>query len=315
MARTVLKHHVGTDVRAELPLVSVVIPTYNYARFLDQAIQSVLYQSYPNIQLIVLDDGSTDNTVEVLEKYAGRFYWERHENLGQAETINKGWRMSKGSILAYLSPDDVLLPNAVEVSVEHLLSNDDVVLTYCDYDLMTLNSAVIRRVAAPEFDYREMVVKFVCPPGPGAFLKREAAEAAGLWDDSLRQIPDYDYWLRLGLQGRFLKINEVLARFRVHGGSQSFSVADERKSEEYVRVIENFYRAKALPPNVLDSKAEAMSNAHVVSARSHLRSGRYVEGLRHLSRSVSLYPKNLFSLRTFKFIAHGLFNHLRYRDV
>lgn len=302
-------------MREDLPLVSIVIPTYNYARFLDEAIQSVLLQSYPNIELIVLDDGSTDATVEVLEKYTGRFYWETQENLGQAETINKGWRMSKGKILAYLSPDDILLPKAVEISVEHLMSNTDVVLTYCNYDLITLNSSVIRRVVAPEFDYREMVVKFVCPPGPGAFLKRGASEAAGIWNGKFRQIPDYEYWLRLGLEGRFLKINEVLARFRVHNESQSFSVADERKSEEYLEVIENYYRSPSVPSDVLEAEAEALSNAHVVSARSHVRSGRYAKGLRHLCQAASLYPKNLFNIRTLKFIGHGLFNHLRYKDV
>ena len=293
------------------PLVSIVIPTYNYAGYLDEAIKSVLGQDYPNIELIVLDDGSTDNTRAVLERYGDRFYWETQENIGQAETLNKGWRMSKGDILAYLSPDDILAPNAVSTSVKHLLKHPDVVMTYCDYDLIDADSVSVRRVRAPEFDYRDVVVRFVCPPGPGAFFLRSAFEAAGPWNGTLRQIPDYDFWLRLGLQGRALKIPEVLASFRVHDGSQTFAEADEKKSEEYVDVISAYYRFRRVPPDVLEAKDEALSNAHIFAARSHLRSKRYARGLWRLSKGLRLYPRNL-SVRTARIIGHGLLNHVRH---
>jgi glycosyltransferase involved in cell wall biosynthesis len=299
----------------EHPLVSIVIPAYNYARYLDEAIESVLSQSYKDIELIVLDDGSTDNTRKVLEKYTGRFYWETQKNLGQSETLNKGWRMSKGEILAYLSADDVLFPDAVATSVEWLLGHPDVVLTYCDYELIGPDAAPLRRVNAPDFDYREMVVKFVCPPGPGAFFRRSAFETTGLWDGSLRLSPDYDYWLRLGLLGKFLRIPGVLAGFRVHGGSQSFAAVDDQRSDEYVRVISRYYDSQLVPVGLLADEQEALSNAYIAAARSHLRSGRYSKGLARLWRGISLYPRNLLASRTYKFVAHGLFNHLRYRNV
>ena len=299
-----------------LPLVSVVIPAYNYAAYLDEALRSVLDQTYPKIELIVLDDGSTDATREVLERYDGRFHWETHENMGQANTLNRGWLMSEGGILAYLSPDDVLLPGAVETSVTRLLENPDAVLAYCDYYLIDEGSRVLRRVSAPDFDYREMVAKFVCPPGPGAFFRRDAFEAAGLWDGSYKQMPDYDYWLRLGLLGRFLRIPEALAAFRVHEGSLSFAATDEGRAEESVRAVANFYRRqeKELPDGVVAAKDEALSNAHIFAARSHLRSGRYARGARRLFEGLVLYPRNL-SPRTFRVVAHGLLNHVRHRVV
>ena len=294
-----------------LPLVSIVIPTYNHAAYLAEAVQSVLAQGYPNTELIVLDDGSTDDTRAVLERYGNRFYWETQENMGQAETLNKGWRMSKGGILAYLSPDDILAPNAVSTSVKHLLKDPNVVMTYCDYDLIDADSVFVRRVRAPDFNYRDVVVRFVCPPGPGAFFLRSAFEAAGPWDGALRQIPDYEFWLRLGLQGRALKIPEVLASFRVHGGSQTFAEADEKKSEEYVDVISAYYRSRRVPPDVLEAKDEALSNAYIFAARSHLRSKRYARGLSRLSKGLRLYPRNT-SIRTARVIGHGLFNHIRH---
>ena len=292
-------------------LVSVVIPAYNHAGYLDEAIESVLGQDYLNLELIVLDDGSTDNTREVLEKYGNQFHWETHENIGQAETLNKGWRMSKGKILAYLSPDYVLALNAVSTSVEHLMANPDAVMTYCDYYLIDENSKIIRRVSAPDFDYQEMVVKFINPPGPGAFFRRSGFAAAGLWNSSFKLSPDYDYWLRLGLQGRLLRIPEVLASFRVHEESQSFAIADKEKSEEYVRVISNYYETQPVSPGVLAAKDEALSNAYIFTARSHIRSKRYLLGLKRLYKGLSLYPKNL-TIRTARIIAHGLLNHVRH---
>lgn len=163
----------------DLPLVSVVIPAHNHARYLDEAIESILGQDYPNVELIVLDDGSTDGTREVLERYNGRFYWETQENMGQSATLNKGWRISRGDVLAYLSSDDALLPHAISTSVEHLMANPDVVLTYCDFNQIDPRSKFIRKVNTLEMSYREMVAKFFCPPGPGAFFLRSAFETIG----------------------------------------------------------------------------------------------------------------------------------------
>jgi glycosyltransferase involved in cell wall biosynthesis len=301
----------GSKMNGDLPLVSVVIPAYNHADYLDEAIRSVLDQDYPNVELIVLDDGSTDDTSEVLEKYTGRFYWETQENMGQYATLDKGWRMSEGEVLAYLSADDVLLPNAIGTSVRHLFANPDAVLTYCDYYLIDASSSVIRKVRAPEFDYKEMVAKLICSPGPGAFFLRSAYDATGEWDASLRQIGDYDYWIKLGLRGRFVKIPEMLAALRVHEGSQTFAATDEGKSEEYVRVISDYYETQPVPPDVLAAKDEALSNARIFAARAHLRSKRYLLGLHRLYEGLSLYPKNL-SVRTARILAHGLFNHVRH---
>ncbi len=298
-------------MNGDSPLVSIVISAYNHGAYLDEAIRSVLDQYYPNIELIVIDDGSTDNTRQVLEKYTGRFYWETQENVGQAETLNKGWRMSKGEILGYLSPDDVLAPNAVSTSVKHLLANPDVVMAYPDYDLIDASSACIRRVEVPEFDYRDVIVKLICPPGPGAFFLRDSFKAAGPWNGAFRQIPDYEFWLRLGLQGRALKIPKVLASFRVHGESQTFAAADELKSEEYVKVITDYYETQQVPPRIRAARNEALSNAYIFAARSHFRSQRFGKGLSRLLKGLRLYPKNI-SVRTARIIGHGLLNHIRH---
>ncbi|MHC4070781.1 MAG: glycosyltransferase family 2 protein [Planctomycetota bacterium] len=299
-------------MKQDLPLVSIVIPAYNLSRYLAEAIQSVLNQDYHNIELIVLDDGSTDDTQRVLEKYNGQFYWESQQNMGQANTLNKGWRMSKGEILSYLSADDVLLPNAVSSSVNCFLNDPDAVLTYCDFNLIDPDSSIIRRVRTPKFDYREMLAKMICPPGPGAFFRRAAFESAGPWDSSIKQLIDYEYWLRLGLQGCFLRIPEVLAGYRVHEASQTFA-AHGMRAEEPVLIIKRFFETHSLPHDLIDLKNQALSSACLLSFQLYLRAGQYRLGYASLCRAFSLYPRNLFTLRAARLALNVLFNRIGHR--
>jgi glycosyltransferase involved in cell wall biosynthesis len=298
----------------ELPLVSIVVPAYNHADYLAEAIESILAQDYPNIELLVLDDGSTDNTREVLERYAGQFYWETSKsNMGQAATLNKGWRMSKGEVLGRLSADDLLYPDAVSASVECLRKSPDAVLVYCDFDLIDEHSRVIRRIQAPEFSYRDMVAKQITAPGPGAFFPRSAFEKAGPWDESLARMPDYEYWLRLGLYGRFVRIPKVLAAFRMHENSFSFRRGEgELHSQEYIRVLTDYFDSQALPPEVVAAKDEAFSNAYILAARHHLMGKRYLKAAANAWKGLRLYPRNL-SARTLRVLAYGLLNRTRYR--
>ncbi len=295
------------------PLVSIVVPCYNQANYLKQAIESVLLQDYPRIELIVMDDGSTDGTRTVLASYAGKFHCESHSNMGQAATLNKGWRMSKGEILSYLSADDFLLPGAVKKSVEKLLTDPKIVLTYCDFNRVDPESRVLWRVRAPDYSYRDLAVGIVCQPGPGVFFRRDAFERAGFWDELLRQIPDYAYWLRLGLEGAFVRIPEVLAAYRVHDRSQSLAPITPSRAEEIVNVISAHFGGGRVPPEIARAEPEAMSNAHIISARQHLRSGRGLAALKHVRHAFELHPCSYLRLRTWRLIANGLFNRIGYK--
>jgi glycosyltransferase involved in cell wall biosynthesis len=295
------------------PTVSIVIPAYNHAGFLGEAIRSVLEQDYPEVELIVLDDGSTDNTREVLAAWGSRFHWESQLNMGQANTLNKGWKLARGQILSYLSADDRLEPGCIRAAVDTLHAWPDVVLTYCDFDLIDLKSRSIRTVRTEAFDYRRMVAEFVCTPGPGVFFRRTAFEAAGGWDASLRQMPDYEYWLRLGLVGRFLRIPRLLAAFRVHDGSFTFSVATPERAEEPVRILNKYFSLPHVPILIRQERTRAISNAFLVSAQLHLRSGRYRAAFGCVREAARLFPRNLLRLRILRQFANGLFNRLGHR--
>lgn len=294
-------------------LVTIVIPAYNHGTYLKQAIDSVLNQDYPNIELIVLDDGSTDSTREVLESYGNRFYWESQKNIGQAGTLNKGWGMAKGEILAYLSADDVLLPQATRKSVQCLLDSPEAVLCYADFQLIDSESRVIRKVVAPEYSYREMVTRFICAPGPGAYFWRSAFVNTGGWDPTFRQYPDYDCWLRMGLLGSFAHVHEELAAFRVHENSQTFAQTTVERAEEALRVMEKYFQLPDIPDEILSEKTRALANARFLVAQLHLRAGRYLAGLLQIYRATLMSPRTLFSLRVQRMLANGLVNRFGHK--
>ncbi len=297
-----------------MPKVTIVIPAFNHATYLIQAIESILIQDYPNLELIVLNDGSTDNTAEILKQYDGRFYWETHSNMGQAKTLNKGWAMAKGDILGYLSADDFLLPGAIGKLVKCLLDNKGAVLCYPNFQLVDSKSRVIRNVSAPDYSYFEMVTSLLCAPGPGAIFLKEAYLKAGEWNPTLRRFPDYEYWLRLGLEGDFIHLKENIAAFRVHAKSFSFSETNIDDSEEAFRIISAYFsERKLIPGEVKDAEEIAISNSIMLSAQLHLRSGRYLLGTKRFIKAISLSPTLLLSTKPYKLIFHGMFNRFLHK--
>jgi glycosyltransferase involved in cell wall biosynthesis len=291
--------------------VSIVVPAYNHARFLEQAVDSVLAQTLPGVELIVLDDGSTDGTREVLAKYGDRFHWETQANMGQAATLNKGWGMASGELLGYLSADDYLHADAAKRAVECLERHRDAVLAYPDFAQVDENSRMLGTIRTPEFSYQDMVLEGVCAPGPGAFFRRSAYVRTGGWNAALRRIPDFEYWLRLGLAGRFQRIAEVLAYYRVHAGAQSFSAVDDAQAEEIVAVIDALLAQPSLAASLRAHGREARANALLLAARLHLLSGRFATGFVRAAAALRADPRAALRPKSYRLLASGLLWRLR----
>lgn len=292
--------------------VSIVIPAYNHADYLAQAIDSVLAQSHP-VEIIVLDDGSTDHTRDVLARYTGRIFWETQQNLGQAATLNKGWNMAGGEFLGYLSADDILAPEAAGKCVAALLEKPAAVAAYPDFNLIDPQSSVVRSVHAADFEFNRALLGNECLPGPGAFFRRDAFMKTGGWNPAFRQMPDYDFWLRLGLHGEFIHVKEVLAGFRVHPGSQTYSVGSPSRAEEPVAIISGILADAQLPATANTLRAPALANAHLFSAQLHLRAGRFSAGWQQLSAAYALHRRSILGLRCARILANALFNRAGHR--
>ncbi len=248
---------------SDKPLVSIITAAYNRADLIEETIESVLGQDYDGpIEYIVIDDGSSDNTLEIIKRYADRIRWDAHPNQGESYTVNKGFKMATGEIIGVVSSDDPLLPNAVRRLVETLTADPNLLVVYPDWNQIDLEGKVVEHVETLDYNYLEMISQHVCIPGPAAFFRRSVVERLEGRDQQFRYVADYDFWLRAGLLGPFARVPETLANFRVHPGSSTLKHRGERMALEHVRLLEKIYSLPNLPPEVLQVRREAFINAY-----------------------------------------------------
>lgn len=290
------------DKTKHQPKVTIVIPTYNTARYLLDAIDSVNKQTYQNIELIVVDDGSTDDTPNLLKNHPMQFTHFRQENAGQSAAMNFGWKQSTGDLLGYLSADDRLHPNAIETIVSRMASTPEAVLAYPDFFVIDEDSNYIRTITAPEYSEKLLIANFQCLPGPGALFKRSTWALVGDWNTGLKSIPDMDFFLRFCQHGPFIRVPEALADFRIHSGSTTYNPSTARRSDEPVTVIEDFYNTTDLPKKFLHWKKTAMANAYLLSGFMHGFSGRYHTGLKRMFQAATLSPSSICSRKMISYI-------------
>ncbi len=268
------------------PLVTLVTPTYNQARYLQATLDSVLGQTYPNIEYIVINDGSSDDTETVLRRYDGRIKWSTQANRGQAATLNAGWGAAQGKYIGYLSSDDLLAPEAVARLVAVLEEDPSVVCIYPDCDLIDEEGVVVKRHLCRGFDLDELVVRQECHIGPGALFRSEAFRRVGGWKTYLRLAPDREFWMRLAGEGSIRFLPESLAGYRLHAQSISYQSTSDEQSREYLRVLDEHY-AGEVAPSILSRKQEAYAFAYFLMARNAMRGGRLLQGGRYFAEACS----------------------------
>jgi len=204
-----------------LPLVTIVTPSFNQGKFIRETIDSVLAQDYPRIEYLIIDGGSTDETLDILKEYGEKIRWISEKDNGQAEAINKGWKMGKGEILAWLNSDDTYLPGAVRKAVDFLCANKEFIMVYGEGWHIDESGNIIERYPTEPFNFNKLAETcYICQPT--VFIRREALEQVGFLDESLNYCMDYDYWIRIGKKHRIGYINEFLANSRLHAGTKTF---------------------------------------------------------------------------------------------
>jgi glycosyltransferase involved in cell wall biosynthesis len=188
------------------------------ARFLPAAVESVLSQDYPHIEYIVVDGGSTDETVEILERYRGCLNYCSEKDRGPADAIHKGFSKARGDLLAWLNADDIYEPGAVRFAAEYLAAHSQTDVVYGDGRWITDDGQMIRPYPTQPFDARVLERDcFICQPA--AFLRARAYQSCPI-DPELNLSFDYDLWIRMSKQGRrFEYVPRHLANTRMHRDS------------------------------------------------------------------------------------------------
>jgi glycosyltransferase involved in cell wall biosynthesis len=291
--------------QASRPRVTVITPTYNRAALLVETIESVLNQGYPNLEYIVLDDGSQDETTTLLASYEGRIRWESHPNMGEARTVNKGFAMATGDYVIVVNSDDPILPGMIATEVAFMEAHPELLVAYPDWQVIDAESKPLREVRARDYDYANMVRWAYCMPGPGAILRRKALELVPERTAAFHYVTDLDYWLRLGLHGPLARIPEVIATHRHHG--ESAGVTQFRLlSSEIVQLMEQFFERPDLPPEVRRLRAEAISAA-CYDAGHRCAGHDYRLAVGYFWRSMRLCPKRWIIDRRIRLLSLPVF--------
>lgn len=280
-------------------LVSVIVPVFNGINFIDFAIKSIINQDYNSVEIIVVNDGSLDGTGEYLDKLnVDNLKIIHTENRGQSNAINLGIKSAKGSIVGYLSADDIFHPKLISSVFKEFQKNSKIICVYPNYNLINTKGKILKNVIVPTFNKKTMIEDLYCFPGPGAFFYKSHFMILKGWDRSFSQIPDLEFWIRLSKYGKFKGIDNVHASFRIHEQSGSVKKISFRKS------IETIILAKKLMGEGFNSR-KINSNAHMIAAFHNLKSNRFLIGIKFILISIISWPKILMSLYTYKLIFKG----------
>ena len=231
---------------SDMPLVSIVTPSYNQGQFIEETILSVKNQDYPNIEHIIMDGGSTDSSLDVIRRYDGTYNmrWTSESDEGMYHAINKGLCLCRGDVLAYLNTDDRYFPWTVAVAVQALVERQDVDFIFGDM----LNVSEGTNSASLHF-YPPFRLGFIRRTDflgqPTVFWRRRILDQFVGFDESLKFVADCDYWMRIGAHFRGYKVNEVLAIERNHTGAKRFAQG-EKLHRELDQVRSRYIRQRGL---------------------------------------------------------------------
>lgn len=272
------------------PKITAVIPAYNYGRFIRAAVESALDQTYPNLEIIVVDDGSTDDTAERLAPYLSRIQYLRQENAGLSGARNAGIRAATGEWIALLDADDVWHPRKLELQMRCLQQQPP------DVGLLATERFTDQRELWPQLDDTTAVSYFsledvlgVCHFAPSSALIRKAdLEAVGLFDASLRSVEDRDVWIRLSGRCKLARLQLPLLFYREHAGSLSNRCLQMERDE--LRVLNRAFREVDALRGRWGLRRRTYSQAAYSSARLFNVNGHRVSAFARLVRSFVWWP-------------------------
>jgi glycosyltransferase involved in cell wall biosynthesis len=203
--------------------IAVITPSYNQGRFIRRTIESVLNQHFGQLEYVVIDGGSTDETLDILREYGHRLRWVSEPDRGQADAVNKAIRTTTGAVIGWLNSDDVYYPAALQSVATFLDENPDVDVVYGDANHIDEADNIIEPF--PTEAWRLDRLADVCfLAQPATFVRRQTVERCGLLDATVRYATDYDYWFRLALAGaRFQHLPRLLAGTRLHAGAATIA--------------------------------------------------------------------------------------------
>jgi len=272
------------------PTISVVVPSFNQASYLPQALDSILLQDYPRLELIVIDGGSTDGSVEILRSYSGRLTrWISEPDRGQTDAINRGFAMARGEIVAWLNSDDLYLAGSLRSAAEALQRNPELGMVYGDGVLVDSTGKVLdhhpyRTLSALDLLCFDVILQ------PTAFMRRHALQAVGGLDESYNLIMDHDLWVRLASRFPIEHVAEEWAVERTHPEAKTVALA-AGFVHEAERLIRRAQEDAILSPLVMRHQRRIEASLEAFAARRLIDAGEYRQATRRFARAARREPR------------------------
>jgi len=271
------------DQSLESPLVSVIIPVFNGSNYLTEAVESVFAQTYTPIELIIVDDGSTDNTWELIQSFGSKTCAIHQENQGVAAALNTGIRSSHGDLIAWLSHDDLFLPEKIALQVKFLKAHPEFGACYTDFEIIDSAGERLSIYHAPWFPSSELPRSFLRDMhinGSTVLLRRSCFEKAGGFDERLAHTQDLEMWLRLAAFSEIGHLPEVLIKFRSHAeqGSLDFTLQIQEEQALFLELYERLGPSRFFP------ELEKFSDPQRKTAEAHIRLADELGRYRHWYR-------------------------------
>ncbi|MBI5687284.1 MAG: glycosyltransferase [Verrucomicrobia bacterium] len=204
------------------PKVSIVTPSFNQARYIEQTLLSVLEQDYPNVEHVIFDGGSKDGTLDILRRYESRgVRWTSEKDRGQSDAINKGFRAATGDIIGWINSDDWYARGAFRIVLDYFRDHPEAQWVYGNNLFTDPEGRVVQRVRTMPYKWSWLLYTGLLIPQPGIFLRRRVLEDCGLLDADIDAVMDYEWWLRIAQKHEPHFIDRYLAYFRIHEASKT----------------------------------------------------------------------------------------------
>lgn len=275
---------------SQWPRISVVTPSYNQGQFIEETIRSVLLQGYPNLEYIIIDGGSTDNSVEIIKKYEKYLaYWVSEPDKGQSHALNKGFRRATGHLVGWQNSDDYYHSKAFLYAAQALRIFSDTDVFYGNLNHVNENGSLIYSCKLEQFELKNML-PWQCIFNQSSFFKRELFQEGNFLNEAKQHIMDYDFFWRLILAGyKFKFIPEIGASYREHSnakGSTQTDIANREFFEEYKFLYQETDLNSEIKEKILNCMHNCCLNdfwkLELVNFRKNVRELATISGLNNL---------------------------------
>lgn len=271
------------------PRVSVVTPSYNQGRFLEECIRSVLLQGYPDLEYIIMDGGSTDQTVEIIKKYEPWLaYWESEPDRGQSHAINKGLAKSTGQLFNWHNSDDVLTPNSLATTAAAILKHPQAGYVHGGHIFIDAEGVIQddrMRTYDGKITFKPELAKAVATLQtgcqPGCLMDKELVVKAGMLDENMHYIMDVDILLRVALIKPPLHISMPLVYVRIYPGIKSEQWNNQRAGER-IRIANKIFSCPNRPESINKLRRQSLATAHQFAWLGSAKAGNFLFFLWHL---------------------------------